>query len=634
MAETHSYLTEVCLCRLCARSPSSEDEADLRPLDESLIGQIETFLPIQVCSDIFPPWICQTCVEELAQWSRFLASLYQGQTILSQTLHTRLALELVWPSWLKSDPARRSWFSWHFPVRIKSKTQSKRSPDPEEHCLPQIEDGHQEPLKRTRKIPQRLAESVRGSELDSMFQEETDQVPLDSTLPVDHVQAFVVLKETERVQIKANEMNDSTCDICSQLFNSSALLKAHRELQHKNVLYLCNAHDCSQKFRTLPALAFHQSQQEGHEGYSIIKPQNLLETKKKKNRPSQHQEFRCSLCAAVFKFSYLRKRHETFVHSTERPFPCLDCDMKFKTKTNLTAHQRKHTGEQKYFCDICGKRFPYKTSLTSHIRSHEGTKPFQCEVCNKSFTQKGNLKEHLRVHTGEKPFSCHICDSAFKTSSQRTLHEKRHFEEKPWKCEFCSKAFFNKDTWKIHLRRHKGEKPFSCDSCQKSFADGWALKKHQRLHTGERPHVCKTCGKAFSDASNLNKHRRHHVEIKDQPTTSTMFTIIQAGLEGQESGGDLSGGEAAESIIYIAYDDEVRAGNGLDRTGVVNDPPVELQNVGADLPVSYPTMASVIGQNGMPVIPDIASVEVVPMSSNDVLKMTEDRQAPDMVFTP
>lgn len=147
----------------------------------------------------------------------------------------------------------------------------------------------------------------------------------------------------------------------------------HRQSQHKNVFYLCQTQGCGQKYRSLPALTFHQSRQIDHEGFLIIKSHDFSESKKRKTRLLKDEEFRCSMCSATFKFGYLRKRHERFVHSTERPFPCLDCDMKFKTKTNLVAHQRKHTGEQKYFCDICGKTFPYKTSLTSHIRSHEGT---------------------------------------------------------------------------------------------------------------------------------------------------------------------------------------------------------------------------------------------------------------------
>lgn len=62
-------------------------------------------------------------------------------------------------------------------------------------------------------------------------------------------------------------------------------------------------------------------------------------------------------------------------------------------------------------------RFKTKTNLQKHIKRHRDVRPFVCEisVCKKSFRTKCDLDIHLRVHSGAKPFTCDVCSKSFRT---------------------------------------------------------------------------------------------------------------------------------------------------------------------------------------------------------------------------
>ena len=88
-------------------------------------------------------------------------------------------------------------------------------------------------------------------------------------------------------------------------------------------------------------------------------------------------------------------------------------------------------------CRVCKKSFPFQSQLTLHQRTHTGERPFQCDVCAKGFIQLSYLRVHERIHTGEKPYSCDLCLKKFTHDSTLRTHKRTHTQEKPFRCEQC-----------------------------------------------------------------------------------------------------------------------------------------------------------------------------------------------------
>ncbi|XP_077519891.1 zinc finger Y-chromosomal protein 2-like [Amblyomma americanum] len=211
-------------------------------------------------------------------------------------------------------------------------------------------------------------------------------------------------------------------------------------------------------------------------------------------------------------------------------FPCETCGDQFSAQELLERHrQSSHSQKLKgsYSCRYCPYSSNNKSNVTKHQRTHTGERTFVCKECGKAVARRDHLTSHLLTHSKKRPHECTDCGQRFKRASDMTRHRQmRHSSGGRFAslvCRFCGKRFYNLGLLNQHILTHTGEKPHACSHCGRRFATRSNKTRHERVvHSRQYTLHCTHCGQGFGDVTHLRIHvqRCHSSAEKEEPQYS------------------------------------------------------------------------------------------------------------------
>ncbi|KPJ01318.1 Zinc finger protein Xfin [Papilio xuthus] len=275
-----------------------------------------------------------------------------------------------------------------------------------------------------------------------------------------------------------------TCKICAGGFVTERLLQGHIK-RHGNGEYKCT--QCDKPFPTLKKREEHV--QRVHLGLNKRNKckhcdERFVDYWQKVNHMvKMHGEppvvLKCQACERTFNNQRVLSRHHKKDHLLERRYPCLECDMKFFTRSALIKHMAKHTGLRQYTCDICHKSYGRKNTLREHLRIHADDRRYKCEYCGQGFVQKCSWRGVAGLvkieKTGLNEDSTKPVESKVTRTKTTPVRRNRAITDAKKNKHNLSIILRNSNANPIRLKDDYG---YGCMFCSKKFLQPPLLKKH------------------------------------------------------------------------------------------------------------------------------------------------------------
>lgn len=81
---------------------------------------------------------------------------------------------------------------------------------------------------------------------------------------------------------------------------------------------------------------------------------------------------------------------------------------------NCIEFEKKPFHSLIFFFVVVHFRFKTKPHLNNHAKHHEDVRPYPCSECNRKFRRPYSLSVHMRSHTNTCPYTCRYCGKSFR----------------------------------------------------------------------------------------------------------------------------------------------------------------------------------------------------------------------------
>ncbi|XP_069814172.1 oocyte zinc finger protein XlCOF6-like [Dendropsophus ebraccatus] len=409
---------------------------------------------------------------------------------------------------------------------------------------------------------------VGGSEVNSLFEGEQSEFPLDESIPSDSVPPSSSVNSP-----KNKDEDDAQCEhlMSLGLYRISNLrplsLPTEAKVTKRNLVKeSARTRSQCRKLTNRPSLVA-----------------NHL-----KNSADKKQSYKCSSCQLEFETKDTYKVHVQ-CHKHGGGFTCLYCDCFMSEWDPMEKHIKSHRLVRKsYQCQVCEKRFMTQSAWKSHMRGHDQkSEVFLCTKCPLSFDSESVRNLHVTCHTEDvfkccqcglveqewnkiyehlckhdsslKPFKRSTCSKRFFTKSQMKTHSSKHKKRKLLTCSFCNLAFkdihqMKRHQKRVHLKQNDNKngkkkvknksrvlvsegsisqqsilkKEFSCEICSRKCSSKLALQRHMGVHAGEKPFHCSHCEYKTRLKASLTQHMRVHTGEKPFKCELCSYASIDA----------------------------------------------------------------------------------------------------------
>uniref|UniRef100_A0A182W7H6 Protein krueppel n=1 Tax=Anopheles minimus TaxID=112268 RepID=A0A182W7H6_9DIPT len=425
------------LCRVCASTDTDLDLVNIfddyeteERIADILLVDVKSDDESTICSkhEQIPKYHCSECSIDFYS-SKLLKKHYQsnhanGHSALSSAID-------VHKTCIKTEIFFQSTEDCDFPpLDVESDdvsmTSSKHEQTPKYHCSECSIDFYTSELLQEH-YQSNHANAIHGwksfgiSEIslfdttDDEEEETVQKIPQETPVKLSHrccgcALVFDTVAELEQHSktvhatnaVAISERKPYQCEMCFNTYTTQRGVIDH-QIKRTNLMYQCLF--CGILFGNKFDLRFHEYRHVNH-------------------------TFPCNICGRkFFKLTNLNRHKESMHIEPDLRHFCNICGAGVRSANYLKLHMRLHSKEEPYSCNLCGARFKLSRYLSWHMAVHKGA--HRCDECDLSFKSASELQDHMYCHIGLKNFDCSLCSSRFCTKKNRQKHMRTPLHPTP-----------------------------------------------------------------------------------------------------------------------------------------------------------------------------------------------------------